>query len=363
MKESDGIIFANFGSETKSRETALDFSQEEIRKMPRLKNGKLRITPDGLYQIRYRREGFNVQFTAKTKKLAQERFKEWVKTVNEEKKEQTPPHRQQLFGEFALRYFETVKKINVGEETYDTLFRQLRLHILPKLGDVPIKNITPMKCQELLNEVLAAGKGRTAENIKILLKEILRAAMGERLIKQNPMEFVKIPKHQKKHGTAFSREEIVAFIRKCETSHYRKQFILFLYTGIRRNELHSATFDENFVTVANGKCRKGEAQTYRKIPIAPELKKYLPLSDKELATDNKVMSNVFKRDFPAHHLYDLRHSFTTYCQEAGIPKALVDVWTGHVNRSDMTSSVYTHFSEEFQLEEIKKLRFFPENDG
>lgn len=236
--------------------------------MPRLKNGKLRITPDGLYQIRYRREGFNVQFTAKTKKLAQERFKEWGQSVNEEKKEQMP-HRQTLFGEFALKYFETVKKVNVGEETYDTLFRRFQLHVLPKLGNIPIKNITPMKCQELLNDVLAAGKGRTAEGLKILLKEILRAAMGERLIKQNPMEFVKIPKHQKKHGTALSREEVLAFIEKCETSHYRKQFILFLYKGIRRNELHSVTFDKNFVTVANGKCRKGEAQTYRKIRSRP----------------------------------------------------------------------------------------------
>ncbi len=362
IEERDGILFPNFGSETKSRETALDYSQEEIAKMPRLKDGKLRITPDGLYQIRYRREGYNVQFTAKTKKAVHERFRDWARSVNEEKKEQAAPRKQQLFGDFALRYFETVKKVNVKEETYATLLRQLKIHILPQLGEVPIKNITPMRCQELLNGILAQGKERTAESVKVFLKEILRAAIGERIIRQNPVEFVKIPKHQKKNGAALSRGEVISFIQRCETSHYRKQFILFLYTGIRRNELHSATFDENFVTVANGKCYKGQKQTYRKIPIAPELRKYLPLSEKELATDNKVMSNVFKRDFPAHHLYDLRHTFTTYCQEMGIPKALVDVWTGHVNRSDMTSSVYKHFSEEFQLEEIKKLRFFPKDD-
>lgn len=38
-------------------------------------------------------------------------------------------------------------------------------------------------------------------------------------------------------------------------------------------------------------------------------------------------------------------------------KALVDVWTGHSDNRDMTASVYTHFSEDFQLREIEKLHF------
>lgn len=361
----DGIIlFPKFGSDRNTQAEASEYSQEEMIKMPKLKDGKFRITPDGYYQVRYRREGYDVQFTSKSKKEIVEKFREWVRSVGNEKKKQSgSKKREERFGDFALRYFETVKKVNVSEETYESVMRQFRLHIRPQFGELSVKAISPLMCQELLNGLIAAGKGRTAENVKILLKEIFRAAIGGNLIKQNPVEFVKIPKHRQKNGTALSREEVFAFIRMCESSHYQKQFMLFLYTGIRRNELHSAVFDENFVTVANGKCRKGDVQTYRKIPIASELRKYLPLSEKELATANKVLSNVFKRDFPSHHLYDLRHTFTTYCQEFGIPKAVVDVWTGHVNRSDMTSSVYTHFSEEFQLEEIKKFHFFPLSEG
>ena len=109
--------------------------------------------------------------------------------------------------------------------------------------------------------------------------------------------------------------------------------------------------------VACGKRRKGQRQQYRKIPIAPALRPFLPLSERDLAVKNDVLTGNFKKLCPDHHLYDLRHTFTTRCQECGIAKQLVDLWTGHSDNRDMTASVYTHFSEEYQLREIEKLEF------
>lgn len=332
------------------------FSEEEIKRMPKLKDGHLRKTKDGLYQIRYRREGYDKQFTSKDAQTAKALFREWIQSVSNERKA-AQPKKATLFGEFAERYFENVKSTNVSAETYANQYGVLKRHILPKLERLAIRKITPMTCQELLNGILAEGKGRTADSVKTLLGEIFHAAMGEKLITENPMGFVKIPKHQKEHGSALSNREVKEFVSSCEKSYYKKQFMIFLYTGIRRNELRSATFDENFMTIACGKCHKGQRQQYRKIPIAPQLKQYLPLTQKELTSDNKVMTRAFKKICPAHNLYDLRHTFTTRTQECGISKALVDVWTGHVNRSDMTSSVYTHFSDEYQIQEIKKLEY------
>ncbi len=325
--------------------------------MPKLKYGRFRITRDGLHQVRYRRDGYDMQFTAKDLKTVKEKFREWVKSIpktSERKKTRNPAR---TFGDFAIEYFENVKRQNVSKETYDGLLITLNKHVLPALGALPAKDITPLRCQALLNELLNAGKGRTAEKVKVLLKELLRGAIGERLAVTNPMDYVKIPRHVKKNGTALSLEEIRSFVAECETSYYRKQFLLLLYTGIRRGELKSAKFDGNFITVANGKCRKGEPQTYRKIPICKELRDVLPMTEKELNVCPKVLSNVFKRMFPEHHLYKLRHTFTTRCMECGVSKAVVDVWTGHVNRSDMTTAVYTHFSDEFMLKEMEKLHF------
>lgn len=345
-------------SKTETREEAPIYSQEEIKRMPLLKDGHFRKTPDGYWQVRYRKGGNDIQFTSKFKKTVVERFREWAKSVNDDQTtKKLPQNKAMTFGEFAESYFTNVKAVNVKPVTLDMQMRCLKNHILPELGKMQIRAIAPMRCQIFLNSLLEKGLGRTAEEAKILLKEIFRAAIGEKLINSNPMDFVKIPKHQSVHGKALSEEEIREFIETCKGSFYQKQFMLFLYTGIRRGELQSVKFENGFVIVANGKTRKSDKQLYRKIPIAPNLKQYLPLTQEELEKCGKVITTVFKKCFPSHQLYDLRHTFTTRCLESGIPKEVVDVWTGHVNRSDMTTAVYMHFSDDFMLKEIEKLDY------
>ena len=132
---------------------------------------------------------------------------------------------------------------------------------------------------------------------------------------------------------------------------------MYLYTGIRRGELHSLQIEGDFISVICGKCRKGHKKRRRKIPIAPELRAVLPLSEEDLAVENDVLTGNFKKLCPAHHLNDLRHTFISRCQECGIAKTLVDVWTDHTDKKDMTAGVYTHFSQEYQLREMEKLKF------
>lgn len=356
LEEEHERNFENLISDVKPKAETFFFTEKELKEMPKLKDGRTRITPDGYYQIRYRKDGYNMQFTSKNLQEAKRKFREWVNSVNDEKRMQLPK-KTQNFREFAERYFEEVKRLNVSQFTYDLLHRRMTVYIFPVLGDMQLKSISPLKCQTLLNGILAEGKGRTAEDVKIILGEVFRAAVGEKLISDNPMQFVKIPKHQRRNGQALSKKEIAAFIEACRSSPYQRLFMLYLYTGIRRNELHGAKFDENFLTVACGKCRTGQKQQFRKIPIAPNLRQYLPISERELETANDVLTGNFKKLCPSHHLYDLRHTFTTRAQESGINKTLVDVWTGHKDNRDMTASVYTHFSDEFQLDEILKLDY------
>ncbi len=350
-----GVKERKNGSEV-NEDKALSYSQEEIEKMPRLKDGKYRKTSDGLHQIRYRRDGYNVQFTSKDKKTAEARFKEWAKSVNGEKRAQLPK-KSEYFAEFAEGFFRNVKRINVDEETFKGQYRTYQLHIEPKFGKMRLRQIGAMKCQELLSELIDSGRGRTCETVRWILNEIFNAAVGEKLVSDNPMRFVKVPKHIRKKGTRLSNEEVAYFIEACKSSRYQKCFMVFLYTGIRRNELYSAMFDENFVTVENGKKRKSQPRTWRKIPIAPALREFLPLCPEDLPKRNETLTSAFRKIMPRNTLKDLRHTFSTRAQECGISKGLVDVWTAHTNNKDMTSSVYTHFSEEYQLGEIEKLHF------
>ncbi len=343
-------------SEMKARADATFYSEEEIKRMPKLKDGHFRKTRDGLWQVRYCRDGFNIQFTSKNKKVVVDKFREWARSVNDGGKERLP-QKTQLFGDFAERYFTEVKRVNVEEITYSTQHRCFELHILPQFGQLPLRQITPMKCQQLLNGLLDEGKGRTAESVKFLLGEIFRAAIGEKLITSNPMEYVKIPRHIRTNGSSLSLSEVAAFVSKAKGSPYYRQFMVYLYTGIRRDELHSLQVEGDFISVICGKCRKGQKKRRRKIPIPPDLRPLLPLSEKEINVKNDVLTGNFKKLCPAHHLYDLRHTFTTRALESGISKTLVDVWTGHKDARDMTATVYTHFTDDFQLREIEKLDY------
>lgn len=330
------------------------FSDEEIKRMPKLKDGHFRKTKEGLYQIRYRREGYDKQFTSKDPQTVRSLFREWVKSVNDEKKPLLPK-KAQLFVDFAERYFANVKRVNVEESTYQTQHRCLELHILPALGDMALRRITPIKCQEVLNALLSEGKSRTAETVKFILGEVFRAAMGEKLISSNPMNYVKIPRHVRENGKALSHETVHGFMEACKNSPYQKQFMVLLYTGIRRNEIHGLRIEGDFISVICGKCRKGQKKRRRKIPIAPALRPFLPLSEEETAVKNDVLTGNFKKLCPAHHLNDLRHTFITRALECGNSKTLVDIWTDHTDKKDMTEGVYTHFSAEYQLKEIEKL--------
>ncbi len=340
----------------KTRAEAPFYSEEEIKRMPKLKDGRFRKTRDGLWQVRYRRDGFDKQFTSKNLNTVKDAFREWVRSVNDEKKDALPK-KTQIFFDFSERYFLQVKRANVEKQTYETQHRCAELHIYPKFGALPLRQITPMKCQELLNGILAEGKGRTAETVKFILGEIFRAAVGERIITSSPMQYVKIPRHIRENGKALSLDTVRAFVAAIDNSPYRKQFLVFLYTGIRRDEIHSLQIEGDFVSVICGKCRKGQKKRRRKIPIAPELRAVLPLSEEDLAVENDVLTGNFKKLCPAHHLNDLRHTFISRCQECGIAKTLVDVWTDHTDKKDMTAGVYTHFSEEYQLREMEKLKF------
>ena len=75
------------------------------------------------------------------------------------------------------------------------------------------------------------------------------------------------------------------------------------------------------------------------------IRKYVYLHD---------LGSDLKNYLPNHTLKDLRHTFTTRARECGIDNELVAVWTGH-SLGNITSSVYTHFSNEFQQKQALKL--------
>lgn len=329
-----------------------------FRTLYKLKGGKvahIRKKQNGTYEIRYRRDGFNISVGSKNLADAKERFVQILcdANVNEQ-------YNKVFFGEFAEQWLEVVKKPHVKENTYQDYLLVFRAHVFPQFRDKRLRDIKPLDVQTLINSIEQKGSPRTAGKVYILLKALFDFALAEDLIVRNPMTIIKKPQHETKHGQAFLVEEERAFVSKCiaSKSPCKYAYILMLFTGIRRSELPSVQIDKQWVTVITAKTRKGQNQKTRKIPISPMLKPFLPYMTREnLAVKDDTLSRYFPKLAPHRHLHELRHTFITRCQECGISRELTSLWAGHRADNTVTSNVYTHFSEAFQIGEIQKLRY------
>lgn len=103
----------------------------------------------------------------------------------------------------------------------------------------------------------------------------------------------------------------------------------------------------------------GKNVVKRKIPFTPMMKKVLPYIDFERAkrVNLNTLQTTMKRIFPGHHPHELRHTFISRCKESGVTGELVSIWAGHSLSGTITTTVYTHYSEEFQLREAEKVDY------
>ena len=329
-----------------------------FRNVYKLKGGKtahIRQKENGTFEIRYRRDGFNISVSSKNLGEAKERF---IQALCEAKTETM--NDKTFFGQYAMQWLDVVKKPQIKENTWKNYLWTLQTYVFPKFGKMRLRDIKPIDVQKLLNGLEEKGIQRGSTNVYSILKPIFEFAVAEDLLVKNPMALIRKPKYETKHGEALTVEEERTFVEKCIASNFscRYAYILLVFTGIRRSELPSVEISSQWVTVITSKGRKGEAPKKRKIPVSPMLKPFLPFMTKENLTINEVtLSKSISKLAEGHHLHELRHTFITRCQECGISRELTSLWAGHKADNSMTSNVYTHFSEEFQLGEIQKLRY------
>ena len=331
-------------AEGEAETVPLKFTDKEISKMPKdfkkdyLAQGgniaHVRLKPNGSYEIRCRRYGRNISASAKSLDVAKKRF---LAKLSGEDTKPAPGPQDVTFAEYAKRWLEVGKK--------------------PR---VKLKEIKPLELQKLLNDMEKKGVRRGSETAYLLLRGIFEFAVAEDLLPKSPMTLILKPRHETQHGQALTPEEEKLFLERCLQSPYSCKYalVLMLFTGIRRSELPTAEIGKDWVTVTSAKTRQGASAKKRKIPISPMLRKYLPLMKdgfRDVALE--TLTHAFPKLMPGRHLHELRHTFITRCQECGISRELTSVWAGHKADNSMTSTVYTHFSEKFQLSEAQKLDY------
>ena len=327
---------------TFKKEFRADGCTARIRKKQSGKNGFI-------YEIRYRRNGYNISVSNKNLEEAKRLFIQQLKTAKVSTKITGVP---KTFHSFSMYYFENFRIKKVTEKTYKTDYNRYKKYLQPYFEEIPLVKITPKDCQDLMDDLEEEGKGKTAEELYSLLSVIFKMAILHRLIEYNPLDIVIHTKHENQHGVALTKEEEKKLLENTNDVILRGALALGLYTGMRPNEYKTAKIQGKFIVAINSKRKNGKIE-YKKIPISKMLEPYL--KDGINVPTEKRLRAAIRAVLPNHKLYDLRTTFYTRCKECGVAEPALKEFVGH--SFGQLGDAYTDLSDEYLLKEGAKLLY------
>ena len=326
-----------------------------------------RITSNGYFEARVRRKGMYIEASGRDFETMRSRFLQKLTAFYERPPVQPtvePPApvvtaKTALFGDYARDWLK-IKEQTTKPSTFKEYERSFRVDLEPVFGNRLLADITRNELQNYLFGIVGENKHRKAEKLALMLHCIFDMAAEDYDI-PSPMKKVVLPAYQTKKGEALTKDEEARLVNYCK-SHREVEgtdaLLVLLYFGLRKSELASIEIiDGKWLQCETSKERLGQNVVLRKIPFTTMARKMLPYIDFEKAkhTNLNTISTRMKRLLPNHHPHELRHTFISRCKEAGVASEVVSIWAGHSLSGTITSTVYTHYSEEFQLKEAEKV--------
>lgn len=322
----------------------------------------------GLFQARYRKQGYNIEVASKDFETMKKKFIE--KLTGEAEIKELPaadPKRRTakniLFADYATEWLK-IKEQTTKPTTFREYSRMFETNLRPTFGHLHLAEITRPLVQQYLFTFVEAGKYRTAEKLKLMLGCIFDMA-AEDFALPSPMKKIVLPYHESKKGSALTKDEERQLIESCRNrkDDVASALLVLLYFGLRQSELPSLNVADGFLECETSKERMGRNVTLRRIPFTPVFRRVQNLVDFEKAKNVNIykLRSAFKRLFPSHHPHELRYTFITRCKECGVNHELVMLWDGHSGDKDVKTSAvdrgYTDYSKEYILAEAEKVNY------
>lgn len=139
---------------------------------------------------------------------------------------------------------------DVGTATMNEYRRDLKNHIIPKLGHVPISNIDEDDLLAWVHYMKDKGLApKTIANVHGLIFSIMKTAIYKKYRADNPCEHTRLPKadHTEDKNTFLTKGEF-ALILKHTDKHFHPFFLFLIGTGLRFSEataLQPGDFSDN----------------------------------------------------------------------------------------------------------------------
>ena len=299
-----------------------------------------------------------------------------------------------ILQDFLLDFLEQYK-MNLSITTYNCYMRICKKYIIPLLGDIKLCDIRPIHIQNYVDDLLDLLTPQTIKVHLNILNLALKRAYRLKLIKENVVQFVEVPKNKKYKNEIYNAEDMKKLLEKSRETSLELPIILASGLGLRISEILGLTWnniDFNDFTITIDKITvRDKGQVILKEPktessirtisapkeiilMLKQLKKdrlaaklrgekshrELIFYDKNLnPIAQDVLSKKFRYFLQENNLkhirfHDLRHSHVTMLIDAKVPIKVISERVGHSN-VNTTLNIYSHALREMDQEASDKI--------
>lgn len=278
------------------------------------------------------------------------------------------------------QFIKAYKQNCMKDYVLDNYKYQLDHYILAEIGDMKIKNVKELHCQNVLNAL--EGKSTSLiHKVHVQMNEMFTKAVANRMIKENPSKNITEPKGTKNTRRALTAMEESAFLASAKKHDHGLLFMFMWGCGCRPSEAENVCgrdiqrINGNLYLHIRGTKTKASD---RYVPIPPEVEEMLPevlepfLPVVRTKQGNKISARRQRGSWkhmeylmnielgcktyrnklvPPYPLADdlcsycLRHTYCTNLQRRGVDIRTAQKLMGHSDIR-MTANIYSHTTVE-----------------
>lgn len=270
-------------------------------------------------------------------------------------------------------------------------------YLKPQLGEIRLQKLTARDIQQYYTWLMDEKKLSPNTVIKHhnLLTNTLNAAERQEYITKNPMRAVSPPKKRQREAKFYTPEQLGVLLAKAVGTRLELPVYICAYLGLRRGELcglrwSDVDLEHQTITIENTRTQAGKKEIEKGTKTASSTRMlYLPdtLCDmlkaakehqqacraeyKNAYDDNdyvvvmedgrpfrpNYLSELFGKflednDLPKIVLHELRHTFASLSNQAGIPAYNIGKALGHSTPAT-TQKIYTHLLDQTHTQAVE----------